>query len=160
MLSLLKKIHDDIDAIKEVATIDSPVAKDEEVIGQITDLELKKLFTLRSILINSYKKDNDLLVEEAGKLGRSHKHDDNCPICSKVEALQLKNKLMEVLGEIFWHCVHLSLDTKNLKKALSSSTGAVGVRAGWKIVLMPKEESNIRVIGVGRFPFQFFCLKF
>lgn len=153
MLALLEKINDGVGAVTKVVEPNSPVAEGEEVIGEINDLELKKLFTFRYTLIDSQKMDSDSLKKEAEYLGPTHKHDDDCSICFRLQALKLKEELIRVVSEIFWHSVYLSLDIKNLKKALSSSTGDVGVRVGWKIVLKPKKESNIRIIGIGRFPF-------
>lgn len=115
----------------------SPVEEGEEIVG-IVPLDLRKVYAYNGSLIDEVNKRIEKHVKLHG--GDHHKNGD----CKKFhEEIAEVGEEIEIVKTLFW---------KSLQSELGLQGKSIGVRAGWKVVILSKKDEDdprIEVVRVG-----------
>lgn len=115
----------------------TPVEEGEKIVG-IVPLDLRKVYAYNGALVDEVNE----RIEKHVELHRSdhHKNGDCKKFHEEVEALREEAR---ILNTLFW---------KSLRSELGLQGKSIGVRAGWRVVILSKkdeDEPRIEVVGVG-----------
>ena len=118
---------------------DSPVKRNEIVVGKVTDVELQKLFAFYGQTVDAFNTLAKKLrhsAKEAKENGADH-DPATCPNCKAVAEAEVEQEFTEVVTGMLWVAVKESLSPEG--KVLASRGGGIGLRADWQIVVMPRD---------------------
>ncbi len=146
MNALVLRLVNGLAAVQDSDVVVEPeteMGEGEELLGEITDLNLKKLFVLHGRETAEFRK--KLLASKA-ELG--HDHTPECPACARSADLLVEHDYGKGVENLFWAAVKTSLTPENRLKTIMA--GGVGLRKGWKIVtLAPEPEPEMEIVMLG-----------
>lgn len=145
MSNLLQFLADGLAAVKaeEIVGVPNKIGKGEIEIGEVNG-ELQRYFTF----LNKYRNDQEAKMLEAveavlkleGNGGKDH-DPETCPGCRLRMELDADKVLTSALDDLFWAYLRSGLSTSN-KIKIDRAGGKIGIRDGWKIVIVPNDNAN------------------
>ena len=150
MTKILRRLCDGISAIKpeDINGPNDKVGSNEVIVGQITDIELQKFYAFKNNTIDSY---NKMAGEHNEMVDCSTTGDSlTCPKCQNLGRTMVECDFANAVDDLFWADVEATLSPEN--KVKFSHGGGIGLREGWKIVVMPKKYTfaGITVVSIPR----------
>ena len=151
---LMKRIRDGVAAVTD-KDLDElklrPIEKDEDVVGEVTDMALRRLFAFRRKLLAS----NAKLKEELKAKGlvhaggfQVHHNPNKCSLCQEIAVLIAEKEFETTVGQIFWTVAGASLSVKATIDQTFPQAGTLAVVDGWKIVATPEQDDGMVIMGV------------
>jgi hypothetical protein len=141
----LKRLQDGIAGVKSDILImgpGTPVGEGETVIGELTDLDLRRFFIYHCECIDAHEKmASEFKQHMSGRLlDLSKEHNMlTCPECLAGGKLMIEGSFVKAVANFFWAAVKASLTTEGQLKYVSNQKG-IAIRRGWKIVTLKADE--------------------
>ncbi len=141
---------------KDITPPNHEIQAGEVVIGQLTDPELKKMFTLNSALKDGVTQvlreiQHQIIDHERGSESPED-HERRCPACSQAHKNSRTVGRAKFVDVLFWESVRQELDDEGLKKLMRIEMrgGTIGLTKKWEIVAVPPEPrpSLIELLGL------------
>ena len=152
MFKWFKQLQAELDAIP-VSSLESPdtaVRRDEIAIDVLKDVNLRKLFTLRSKLrdeLDALKNETMHLAVDVVHSGKDqHGDGDNCPMCKILMKGTLLSARYGQITSLMWAAIRAELTEDQL--AIVCKDGyTMGLRKDWQIAAIPvRQERGIEIL--------------
>ncbi|HAO64975.1 TPA: hypothetical protein DCQ44_03275 [Candidatus Taylorbacteria bacterium] len=140
MFSFLNNVLADLKGISN-ADIKGPSEKardGEGVVTTLKDIDLRKLFTLRTQLTEKLKALSVVAMKEASThRGTADEHNvSTCPNCRNIQKMAPLAARIEGVNDLLWAGVRTELNETEIAEILQNGR-SIGLRQGWKIVSIP-----------------------
>jgi len=149
--SLLKWILEGIDSSQlGNAEPNGDISEGEEVIGEITDPDLKKLWIFLNSYLAGYEKEKKSLLGKLATILDSEEKKEECGpggclVCQTMADLELREDLLKVLDTLFWISVKMSLSPEKFIAFSQKIEGSLRIVKGWKIVSLPPKKVSVSI---------------
>lgn len=145
----MSKISED-----DIKAPEREVGKREVVIGTLESIEVKKIHVLRHCvsheLIDLVKVATIKAIQHAVEHSSVEHDPETCEGCAVVRDVSILKEKADLVDNLFWACLKSELPKDALYRLLQDMDAGIGVRKGWKIVLIPQEDPlGIALPGVG-----------
>jgi len=150
MNRLIQRLVDGIAGIKdeEIVSPKYEVEDGEVVLGELNDPELRRFHIFLGKVSLDFKeraktvKGSKEVEEGAGLAHNSNK----CPRCLANSELLPEKNYQGAISSLFWAAIQDSLSSGDKIKVLNSR--GIGLRKGWKIVLLPENGTLSELLGI------------
>jgi hypothetical protein len=117
------------------------IEEGDEVVGKITDPEIKKLLTLRASLIREHAEAKKTRGAKFPRLTRVEHDCTKCPGCLRRNEVSRIEEKLQILGAILPNALHESLELKEqitVRSMVQVAPVNLEITSDWQVVMKPQ----------------------
>ncbi len=123
------------------------IGEDEVVIGEITSDEMRRFCVFIMKYVKNILQEMQERDERAKEEGDVKHNPETCPRCLLAIELETEMELCEAFKDLLWSMIRKSLTPSD--KLRAKEGGSIGIREGWKLVIIPEEKDELADIFAG-----------